>query len=255
MKVVILAGGYGTRLGEYTERIPKPMVKIGGKPILWHIMNRYSMFGHNEFLVALGYKSEVIKDYFMKYRYLNSDFSLNLSTGETDFLQKDLKDWKITLIDTGIDSMTGGRLKRLREYIGDETFLLTYGDGLSDINFDDLISLHRLKKKMVTVTAVHPKARFGELMIKNNKVISFKEKPQVNLGWINGGFFVINPEFLDYIKDDSTVLEQEPLEKIAEMGELTAHLHEGFWQCMDTKRDKDYLEKLIIDDYTPWLNI
>ena len=244
MKVIILAGGFGTRLSEYTESIPKPMVQIGGKPMLWHIMNAYSNFGHKDFYIALGYKAENIKDYFLKYRELNSDFTIDLDKGELTTHQKHSVDWKVTLVDTGINSMTGGRVKRMKEHIGKETFMLTYGDGLADININDLLSFHNKHGKMVTVTAVHPGARFGELDIDDDIVTSFKEKPQLAQGWINGGFFVAEPEFFDLISDDSTILEKDPLESVAEMGELRSFKHEGFWKCMDTKRDRDFLEEM-----------
>ena len=252
MKVVILAGGFGTRLSEYTERIPKPMVKIGGKPILWHIMERYSKFNHKDFFLALGYKSDLIKDYFLNYRSVNSDFTINLENGDLVTHQHCDVDWKVTLVDTGLNSMTGGRVKRMREYIGDETFLLTYGDGLADIDIDDLIAFHKDHKKMVTVTAVHPAARFGELEISNNSVKSFQEKPQVTKGWINGGYFVIEPKFFDLIDNDLTILERQPLEEVAKLNQLMSYKHDGFWQCMDTKRDRDSLEEMWASKNPPW---
>ena len=244
MKVIILAGGFGTRLSEYTESIPKPMVTVGGKPILWHIMSTYAKFGHKNFYVALGYKAEVIKEYFLNYRTLNSDFTVDLSNGGIVAHQQDTVDWKVTLVDTGLNSMTGGRVKRMQDFIGDEPFLLTYGDGVADIDIDALIKFHKDHGKMITVSAVHPGARFGELDINNNVVTSFKEKPQVTQGWINGGYFVIEPEFFNLIEGDGTILEKSPLEKAAQMGELMSYQHDGFWQCMDTKRDRDSLEEL-----------
>ena len=252
MKVVILAGGFGTRLSEYTESIPKPMVSIGGKPILWHIMNTYARFGHKDFYIALGYKAEVIKEYFLNYRTLNSDFTVDLSNGNLVAHQQDLVDWQVTLVDTGLDSMTGGRVKRLKDFIGDEPFLLTYGDGVADIDIDALVRFHRSHGKMATVSAVHPGARFGELDIQNHVVTSFKEKPQTSQGWINGGYFVLEPAFFDLIEGDDTVLEKEPLEQVAQMGELMSYQHEGFWQCMDTKRDRDALEELWQSDQALW---
>tara|TARA_B110000858_G_C17804549_1_gene477185 strand:- start:1436 stop:2197 length:762 start_codon:yes stop_codon:yes gene_type:complete len=252
MKVVILAGGFGSRLGEYTESIPKPMVTIGGKPILWHIMNTYAKYGHKDFYIALGYKSEVIKEYFLNYRALNSNFTVDLSNDNIIAHQQDAVDWKVTLVDTGINSMTGGRVKRMQDFIGSERFLLTYGDGVSDINLDELVKFHKNHGKMVSVSAVHPSARFGELDINNNIVTSFKEKPQVTQGWINGGYFIIEPDFFDLIKDDTTILEKEPLEKVAQMGELMSYQHSGFWQCMDTKRDRDFLEGIWKADSAPW---
>tara|TARA_A100001015_G_scaffold199584_1_gene222846 strand:+ start:729 stop:1505 length:777 start_codon:yes stop_codon:yes gene_type:complete len=253
LKVIILAGGFGTRLSEYTERIPKPMVKIGGKPILWHIMQRYADYSHKDFYIALGYKSEVIKEYFLKFNVINSNFKIDLNNGKVKTFESKNFDWKVSLIDTGINSMTGGRLKRLQSQIGKERFMLTYGDGLSDIDFKALLDFHNSHKKMVTVSAVRPVARFGEIELDENKVTSFKEKPQVNKGWINGGFFIFEPEFFDLIKDDSTVLEKDPLESAAQMGELMAFKHEGFWQCMDTKRDKDFFEEMYKRNETPWI--
>jgi glucose-1-phosphate cytidylyltransferase len=252
MKVVILAGGFGTRLSEYTESIPKPMVVVGGKPILWHIMNTYAKFEHKDFYVAVGYKSEVIKEYFLNYRTLNSDFTVDLSNGGIVAHQQDIVDWKVTLVDTGLKSMTGGRVKRMQDFIGNEPFLLTYGDGVADIDLNELIKFHKSHGKMVTISAVHPSARFGELDINNNVITSFKEKPQVTQGWINGGYFVVEPEFFDLIDGDETILEKEPLEKVAKMGELMPYKHEGFWQCMDTKRDRDLLERLWHHDSAPW---
>lgn len=252
MKVIILAGGYGTRLSEYTENIPKPMVTIGEKPILWHIMQRYASFGYNDFYIALGYKAEVIKQYFLNYSSTNSDFTLDLSNGKVDIHNLNGLNWKVTLVDTGKNSMTGGRVKRMQSYIGNEPFLLTYGDGLSDLNIKELVNFHNKHNKMVTVTAVHPVARFGELEIDGANVKSFKEKPQLNKGWINGGFFVCQPEFFDLIDNDSTVLEQSPLETVALKNQLTAYKHEGFWQCMDTRRDKELLEKLWRNSKAKW---
>ena len=252
MKVVILAGGLGTRFSEYTETLPKPMVPIGGKPILWHIMNIYAHFGHKDFYVALGYKAEVIKEYFLHYRTLNADFTVDLGTGTGTPHQLDEVDWRVTLVDTGQDSMTGGRVKRIKPYIGNETCLLTYGDGLSDVDLNQLITFHKSHGKMVTVTAVHPVARFGELEIKGEQVTSFQEKPQTGQGWINGGYFVIEPKFFDLIEGDQTILEREPLERAAQMDELMAFRHKGFWQCMDTKRDRDNLEELWLSGKVPW---
>uniref|UniRef100_UPI0040483B23 glucose-1-phosphate cytidylyltransferase n=1 Tax=Polynucleobacter sp. TaxID=2029855 RepID=UPI0040483B23 len=253
MKVIILAGGFGTRLSEYTEAIPKPMVTIGGRPILWHIMRTYAHFGHNDFYLALGYRAEVIKEYFLHYRSLNDDFTVNLASGEVEPHKVDSIDWRVTLVQTGLSSMTGGRVKRLEPHIGNETFMLTYGDGVSNINIDRLLEFHRSHGKMVTVTAVHPGARFGELEIKVDKVINFQEKPQMERGWVNGGYFVIEPAFFDLIGSDQTVLERGPLEQAAAMGELMAYRHDGFWQCMDTKRDRDTLEDLWASKNVPWM--
>ena len=253
MKVIILAGGFGTRISEYTSLIPKPMIPINGKPIIEHIMEIYSKFGYKDFYLALGYKSNVIKEYFYNYEILNSDFKINLNNKKIIPFNQSNKDWNINLIDTGINTMTGGRLKRLKKYIGNETFLLTYGDAVTDLNINDVVNYHKIHKKMVTVTGVRPPSRFGELTInKNNEVIEFKEKPNIQEGWINGGFFVIEPEFLNYIEDDSSILEKDPLEKVAKSNELIAFLHEGFWHCIDTKRDKDNLEELIKSGTKKW---
>ena len=229
MKVVILAGGKGTRILEYTKSIPKPMVKIGSKPILEHIINYYMKYGFKDFLIAGGYKYSIIKSYFKKKK-----ISAN-----------------IRVIDTGLETLTGSRLLKLKNIL-DDTFMLTYGDGLSNVNLKKLLKFHRSNKKKITITAVHPPARFGELEIKNKLVTKFEEKPQLQKGWINGGFFVIEPEFLNYIKDDSSILEKDPLEKVAKSNELIAFLHEGFWHCIDTKRDKDNLEELIKSGLKKW---
>ena len=252
MKVILLAGGLGTRLSEYTETLPKPMVRIGGKPILWHIMKTYAHFGHKDFYVALGYMSEAIKEYFLHYRTLNADFTIDLGTSVVNYYQSDEVDWKVTLVNTGKHSMTGGRVKRMKPFIANETCLLTYGDGVSNIDLDQLISFHKNHGKMVTVTAVHPGARFGELEMKGEQVTSFQEKPQTGQGWINGGYFVIEPEFFELIEGDHAILEREPLEQTAQMGELMAFKHEGFWHCMDTKRDRDNLEVFWGSGKAPW---
>ena len=223
MKVVILAGGFGTRLSEYTQTIPKPMINIRGKPMLLHIMKLYAKHGFKNFYIALGYKGEMIKKFFNKKFF----------------------DWNINLIETGKNTMTGGRLKRLKRYIGKETFMMTYGDGLSNINLKKLLKFHKKNKKLVTVTAVRPPARFGTLKLKGHCVSYFKEKSQLDEGWINGGFFVIQPEFFKFIKNDSTYLEREPLEKATKKKQLAAFKHDGFWQCMDTKRDKDKLNEIL----------
>lgn len=253
MKTIILAGGYGSRLSEYTDSIPKPMVSIGNKPILWHIMNSYAHFGHDDFYLALGYKAEVIKEYFLNYYALNSDFKINLSNGDIENYQQSKVNWNVTLVETGLNTMTGGRVKRLKKYIAEETFMLTYGDGLCNVDINELIAFHKNHGKMITVTAVRPSARFGEINIKNNKVIDFQEKPQISQGWVNGGFFIIEPEFFDLIKDDSTIFERRPLEEVSKMGELMAFHHSNFWQCMDTKRDRDFLEDLWDKGNAPWV--
>jgi glucose-1-phosphate cytidylyltransferase len=252
MKTIILAGGFGTRLSEFTETVPKPMVSVGGKPILWHIMKTYAHYGHNDFYLALGYKAEVIKEYFLHYRTLNADFTVDLGTGTVTPHKLEELEWRITLVDTGIHSLTGGRVKKMKSYIGSETCLLTYGDGVSNVDLDQLITFHKNHGKMVTVTAVHPGARFGELEIENGRVVTFQEKPQTRQGWINGGYFVIEPEFFDLIENDQTILEKEPLEKAAVIGELMAYHHDDFWHCMDTKRDRNNLEALWESDEAPW---
>jgi len=251
MKVILLAGGFGTRLAEYTDIIPKPMVPVGGKPILWHIMQTYAHFGHKDFFVALGYKADVVKDYFLNYRSLNSDFTVDLFSGAVTPHHLERVDWRVTLVNTGMFTMTGGRVKRLASYIGNETCMLTYGDGVADINIDDLLAFHRSHGKMVTVSAVRPAARFGELELDGRHVTSFKEKPQLHEGWINGGYFVIEPNFFDMIAGDDTLLEREPLDSAANAGELMAYRHDGFWHCMDTKRDHELLEEMWLND-PPW---
>ena len=252
MKVILLAGGCGSRLSEYTEAIPKPMVAVGGRPIVWHIMRTYAHFGHKDFYLALGYRAEIIKEYFLHYRSMNADFSVDLTTGRMTPHQTDAADWRVTLVNTGLESMTGGRVKRMQRFIGNETSMLTYGDGVADIDLERLLAFHRSHGKMVTVTAVHPGARFGELEITGDRVDSFQEKPQTKQGWVNGGYFVIEPGFFDLIAGDATILEREPLEQAAKMGELMAFRHEGFWQCMDTKRDLDALENLWQSGQAPW---
>ena len=252
MKVVILAGGLGTRLGDLTELLPKPMVNIGHMPIIWHIMKIYSSYGFNEFIVALGYKSYAIKKYFSNFLLNTSDCEIDLSDGSIKFFNGSESNWKITLVDTGLDTMTGGRVKRLKEFLHDETFMMTYGDGVSDLNIQKLVDFHKQNKKYLTVTAVRPIARFGELRIKNKLVENFYEKPQISDGWVNGGFFVLEPSVIDYIKDDSISWEKEPLEKLAKEGELKAYKHYDFWQPMDTLREKIKLEKMWLDGTSPW---
>lgn len=251
MKTIILAGGFGTRMGDSTKTIPKPMVQVGGKPIIWHVMQRYAHFGHKDFYIAVGYKAEVIKEYFLNYREVNADFTIDLSSGKLTPHQLDSVDWNVTLVDTGESSMTGGRVKRMQSYIGKETFMLTYGDGVADIDLADLLSFHRSHGKMITVSAVRPPARFGEIEMDGSVVASFKEKPQMRDGWINGGYFVVEPRFFDLISGDNTLLEREPLEQAAKAGELMAYRHESFWHCMDTKRDLDLLERMW-ETGAPW---
>jgi len=252
VKVIILAGGFGTRLSEYTDSIPKPMVTVGGRPILWHIMRSYAHFGHKDFYLALGYKAEIIKEYFLHYRSLNADFTVDLATGKVESHQTEDTDWRVTLVHTGLESMTGGRVKRMQSFIGNEPFMLTYGDGVANVDMEALLKFHQSHGKMVTVSAVHPGARFGELEMNGNEVASFQEKPQTGQGWINGGYFIIEPEFFDLIEGDQTILEREPLEKAAALGELMAYHHDGYWQCMDTKRDRDHLEELWDSGKAPW---
>ena len=251
MKTVILAGGFGTRFSEETHKIPKPMIKINNKPILLHIMSIYSKYGYNDFCLALGYKAELVNNYLLNngFKKIDNDISAN----SLDSIQMVNGKLSVTTVNTGLNTMTGGRLKRLRKLLGNETFMLTYGDGVCDLDVNELIRFHESHKKMVTVTAVHPIARFGELIIENNMVVNFREKPQTNNDWINGGFFVINPEFIDLIDSDETIMEREPLEKISAMNELMAYKHSGFWQCMDTKRDKDRLEELINKNEAKWI--
>lgn len=252
MKVVILAGGFGTRLAERTNIIPKPMVEIGGRPILWHIMNHYAHFGFKDFVVALGYKSDVIKSYFRNFHSLESDFSVDLSSGEVESLSPAPVDWNVTLVDTGIDTQTGGRVKRLQSLLGDQPFMLTYGDGVADIDLGALLEFHKEHGRLGTLTAVHPKAHYGELEMDGGKVIRFMEKPEFRQSWINGGFMVFEPAIFDLLGDDSTVLERTPVESLAESGELMAFRHDGFWQCMDTLRDVKHLNQLWNEGSPPW---
>ena len=228
MKVIILAGGFGTRLSEYTDAIPKPMAKIGDKPILWHIMKIFEHHALNDFVLALGYKNEIIKEYFSKYSLLNSDFSIDLKSGNMEMHQVQSEDWNVTLVDTGLDTMTGGRIKRLKDFVGNQTFMVTYGDGVGNIDIKNLIKFHKSHKKLATVTAVRPQARFGELEIVDDCVKSFKEKPQLDQGWINGGFFVLEPEVFDLISDDSVMFERQPLEELSSEENLMAYKHHGF---------------------------
>jgi len=252
MKVIILAGGFGTRLSEYTGSIPKPMVSVGGRPILWHIMKTYASFGHKDFYMALGYKAEVIKEYFLHYRSLNADFTVDLSTGDVDPHQIDDIDWNVTLVNTGLETMTGGRIKRLKSFIKNEPFMLTYGDGVANIDIDALLKFHKKHGKMVTLSAVRPSARFGDLEFDGDRISNFQEKPQLHEGWVNGGYFVCEPNIFDLIDDDTQMFEREPLERVVKAGELMAYKHRGFWHCMDTKRDHDLLESLWVQG-APWL--
>lgn len=254
MKAVILAGGLGTRISEETVVKPKPMVEIGNMPIIWHIMKIYSHYKINEFVVLCGHKGHMIKDFFANYAMRNSSVEIDLSNGSIQLMDPVREPWKVQLIDTGEHTMTGGRIKRARHYIGDETFLLTYGDGVSDVNINALLKTHRQDKALVTLTAVQPPGRFGALALKGSdtRVTQFLEKPDGDGAWINGGYFVVEPEAIDYIDDDSTSWEQQPLATIARNGSLSAFRHHGFWQPMDTLRDKHYLESLWQDSCAPW---
>ena len=252
MKCVILAGGLGTRLSEETHLKPKPMVEIGGRPILWHILKLYSSYGINDFIICCGYKGYVIKEYFANYFLHTSDVTFNMSDNSMKVLSRNSEDWKITLIDTGESTMTGGRLARVKEYIDNESFCFTYGDGLSDLNINDLISFHNAEGRKATLTAVQPPGRFGALSFQRGRVLSFQEKPEGDGNWINGGFFVLEPSVIDLIHGDNCSWEQEPLNKLAEMGELSAFNHKGFWQPMDSLRDKNILENQWGSGNPPW---
>jgi glucose-1-phosphate cytidylyltransferase len=252
MKTVILAGGMGTRLAEETDLTPKPMVEIGGPPILWHIMKIYSTYGFKEFVVAVGYKGEVIKNYFLNYYYLRNDFSISFADGKLDVHDRSRDDWVVHVVDTGAATATGGRVKRLERWLSGETFLMTYGDGVADVDLPSLVSFHRNHGKLATVTAVRPPARFGGLVFDGDLVAEFVEKPQIGEGWINGGFFVLEPGVLDYIDGDETIFERDPLERLAADGQLVAYRHEGFWQCMDTLRDVRLLETIWDSGKAPW---
>lgn len=252
MKVVILAGGLGTRLREATEIKPKPMVEIGGNPILWHIMKIYSAFGFNEFVIALGYKSEVIKNYFLNYHHLNHNLIISLKDGHVTVQNGTCEDWTIHLLDTGVETQTGGRLQLTSEYIGDEPFMFTYGDGVATVDIKQLLAFHRSHGKLATVTAVRPPSRFGGIVFNGDLVAKFEEKPQIGAGWVNGGFFVVNPGAIDYVFGASTIWERGPMEKLAQDEQLAAFRHEGFWQCMDTLRDVRLLDLLWNENRAPW---
>lgn len=252
MKAVILAGGLGTRISEETHIKPKPMIEVGGKPILWHIMKTYSHYNINDFIVCLGYKGYVIKEYFANYSLHMSDVTVDMAGNQIEVHQNNAEAWKVTLVDTGETTMTGGRLKRVQPYIGDEDFCMTYGDGLADIDIHKLVKFHKEHGKLSTLTSVQPPGRFGSVVINNHLVDSFCEKPAGDGGWINGGFFVLSPKVIDYIDDDETIWEREPLEKLAENKELSAYKHKGFWQPMDTLRDKHHLDQLWNDNEAPW---
>lgn len=252
MKVVILAGGLGTRLVEETEIKPKPMVEIGERPILWHIMKHYSCYGFKEFVIALGYKGDVIKRFFIEQSSLHGSFTIDMKTGQITEKNEVQEDWLVHLVETGLESSTGGRIRRVKEYIGNQRFLMTYGDGVSNVNLNSLLAVHEKSSRVVTLTAVRPPARFGGLAFDGTLVKNFIEKPQIGEGWINGGFMVMEPEIFRYIENDSTNLEAQVLEELAAKGQLAAYRHDGFWQCMDTLRDKKLLEALWQQGDAPW---
>jgi glucose-1-phosphate cytidylyltransferase len=252
MKCVILAGGYGTRISEESSIRPKPMIEVGGKPVLWHIMKHYSAHGINDFIICCGYKQYVIKEYFANYFLHNSDVTFDMSANKMEVHQNYNENWKVTLVDTGDATMTGGRLKRVARYLGDDDFCFTYGDGLSDVDLTGLLAFHRKHKKLATITSIQPPGRFGALLMSGDKVMSFAEKPKGDGSWINGGFFVLSPKVINYINDDATIWERDPLERLAKDGELNAYRHTGFWQPMDTLRDKVYLEDLWSSGSAPW---
>ena len=254
MKVVILAGGFGTRISEESDLKPKPMIEIGGKPILWHIMKIYSHYGFNDFIICCGYKGYVIKDYFHHYYLHQTDITIDLSKNEIEYHDSSSEPWRVTLVDTGLNTMTGGRIKRIQPFVGNETFMLTYGDGVSDIDIKALLNFHKQHKRLATLTAVQPSGKFGALSIDNrNAVMQFQEKPKGDGAWINGGFFVCEPGIFDYIRSgDETIWERQPLEDLSRDGQLGAYKHEGFWQPMDTLRDKNELERLWASGNAPW---
>ncbi|PWJ43312.1 glucose-1-phosphate cytidylyltransferase [Sediminitomix flava] len=252
MKIVILAGGFGTRLSEETQLIPKPMVEIGGKPILWHIMKIYSSYGFNDFVICLGYKAYKIKEYFVNYYRHQADLTVDLRDNSVEVHRNTAEPWKVTLVDTGLNTMTGGRIKRVAPYLNNEPFMLTYGDGVGNVDLTALMNFHKEHTKLMTVTAVQPSGRFGALNLMGNRVDSFEEKPKGDGAWINGGFFVCNPEIIDYIDGDDTIWEREPMERIAADGEMVARFHDGFWKPMDTLRDKNELELLWEKGTAPW---
>ncbi len=252
MKAVILAGGLGTRISEESHLRPKPMIEIGGKPILWHIMKMYSFYGINDFIICLGYKGYVIKEYFSNYFLHMSDVTINMKDNNMEVHQKNVEPWKVTLVDTGENTMTGGRIKRVRDHINNETFCMTYGDGVSDVNIAQLIESHKNSKSLATVTVVQPPGRYGAVIFDGQKVSNFQEKPDGDRAWINGGFFVLEPDVLDYIEGDATSWEAEPLQQLTREGQLNAYNHSGFWQAMDTLREKNTLEDLWKKGAAPW---
>lgn len=252
MKVVILAGGFGTRISEESRLVPKPMIKIGEMPILWHIMKHYSYYGFHDFIICAGYKQEVIKEWFSNYFIYRNDVTFDFrENSETTIHRKNMDPWRVTIADTGLKTLTGGRMKAVREYIGEETFMLTYGDGVSDVNLKELLEFHKRNGKKATLTATQPGSRFGVLKLKGNQVLSFQEKRMEDSDWVNIGYMVLDPSVLDYITEDS-MFENEPMERIVRDGELASYRHDGFWQCMDTMRDKEQLEKLWAAKKAPW---
>lgn len=254
MKVIILAGGFGTRISEESMVKPKPMIEINGQPILWHIMKEYSFYGFNDFIICAGYKQQVIKEYFANYYLYHSDITYDFSKKNSLTIHNNVAEpWKVTIVDTGLNTLTGGRIKRVKNYIGNEPFLLTYGDGVCDVNIADVVEFHRKHEKLATMTAVQPGGRFGTLEIDSNGFIDrFAEKKKEDGGWINGGYMVLQPEVIDYINGDQTTFEKEPLEKLSEEKQLVSYKHYGFWQCMDTMKEKMYLEELLINGTAPW---
>lgn len=255
MKVLILAGGLGTRISEESHLRPKPMIEIGGMPIMWHIMKLYSHYGFNDFVICAGYKQYVIKEYFSNYFLHKSDITYDFTTGKHDMIihNNTAEPWKVTVVDTGLNTMTGGRVKRVKRYLDNETFMVTYGDGVSNVNIEELFKFHKSHGKLMTLTGVQPEGRFGVMdFYENSRIQAFREKSKSDSGWINGGFMVCNPEVLEYILDDTIILEREPMDKLAELGELMCYKHDGFWQCMDTLRDKEKLERLWENGEAPW---
>ena len=253
MKVVILAGGFGTRISEESHLKPKPMIEVGDMPILWHIMKQYSHFGFNEFIICGGYKQHVIKEWFAYYFLHTSDITFDFTQENKIIIHNQYtENWKVTIVDTGLNTMTGGRIKRVKEYIGNETFFMTYGDGVSDVDINATLKFHKQHGKLATITAIQPEGRFGYIDLENEKVLSFREKSEHDTGWINAGFMVLEPQVIDYIEDDSIMFEREPMERIAADGQMVCYKHTGFWQCMDTLRDKEKLEKLWASGNAPW---
>lgn len=253
MKVVLLAGGFGTRISEESQFRPKPMIEIGGRPILWHIMKEYSHYGFNDFIICAGYKQDYIKEYFAHYYMYNSDISFDFAHDNSmEIFNNNAEPWKVTIINTGLNTLTGGRVKRIAPYVNNKTFMLTYGDGVCDVNIKEVLKFHKKQGKICTITAVKPEGRFGILDIKENLIKSFREKDKQDVGYINGGYMVCEPAIFDYIENDATTLEQQPFERLAAEGQLVPFKHNGFWQCMDTMRDKEKLENLLAANKAPW---